>query len=208
MFDGVVNSLDRIIQHLYHPVSSHRQAFEGIIQPIFDDLTLVHGEYTRSFKDFSNWYTEVSVEGLNGRELQNRLEDRRLALMVVRTHLYFALGVQRRREAATGPLPSPVRSFLWEVRRYFHFSAGDEREHPNDYLSLLDFMDAHRRSKPEDRVKRISRYARKTVWFLEAKWGEVTDEYANARVKCLRGQVGPRTDTQWNQGVGSARVDG
>jgi hypothetical protein len=190
MFDGVVNSLDQIIH------------------PVFDDLTLGHREYTKIFRDFSSWYMDISAQGVNGRELRDQLEDRRLALMVVRTHLYYALGVQRRREAATGPLPSPVRSFLWEVRRYFHFSAGDHREHANDYVSLLDLMDAHRRLNPEDRVKKVSRYARKTVWFLEAKWGDVTDAYAAARVKCLRDQIGPRRDHPWDRGAGSARVDG
>ena len=208
MFDGVVNSLDRIIHYLYRPASSHRQAFEEMVQPIFDDLTLGHREYIKSFKDFSGWYLEISARGLNGSELRDQLEDRRLALMVVRTHLYYALGVQRRREAATGPLPSPVRSFLWEVRRYVHFSAGDEREHPNDYISLLDLIDAHRRLKPEDRVKKVSRYARKTVWFLEAKWGDVTDAYAAARVKCLRDRISPPTDHPWDEGAGSARADG
>ena len=119
MFDAAIRLVDRIIQLSEYKQITRRRTFEDVIQPIFEDVLEVHGDYAESFLFLTRWLSEQKPGEVSLEDVRREIEDRRIGLEAVRVKVAKMLEVLgekgKHKDSQVGPFLTAVGRYLFGV---------------------------------------------------------------------------------------------
>ena len=173
MLEALLAIIDRLIKLVEGRLKSRRETFAQVMEPTFNELLLIHGNYISMFEHLQIFRGDVPADSA---EVQRRLRhakaelrEKRLEFEPVRQKVKaFANAL------ATKDLPAEERRFIDAVLRYF--PSGNTAVPHSAATTVLEYLD---RVAPED----LDLLLDATIQRHRNAWSDVCEEYAVLKVR-------------------------
>lgn len=192
MIDAGVKIIDRIIDLLRTREQNKGELFEDFVQPLFEDMILIHQDYIRSLTSLIQEIDDLESEDQAYNVLLHRKSN--LEHLRVKAHSFL--------EEAKKPksLPKSANCFFDACVQYFMMQSGQFiGTYKHHYIDLLAFLSGEESTyvlpknvQTENDLpapKYSTEIARLLLLFLDCmknKWSEVTAQYAYCRFNLLK----------------------
>jgi len=142
MIEALIAIVDRLISLLQGRIAGRKELFDRILEPTFNDLLLVHGDYISLFEaGRQSAFPEDSPPAKDSQEYTVRLEATKAVLL--RSRLVLEPVRTKIRAVADQllhvSLPPEEKDFVAAVLRYF--PTGDPRLSRSHGLNLVTFLE-------------------------------------------------------------------
>lgn len=173
MLEALLKIIDRLIELKRGRILGRKEIFDRVIEPTFNELVLVHGDYIKMFEDLRVYTASWSglASELTGRaeKAKSELRSRRSEFEPIRQKIRaFATGL------ASSQLPNEEKGFVDAVIRYF--PSGEPSLPQSSATTVLGYLDQD--LKPEDLDTLVS----KTIQRHRNAWSDVTTAFAKLKI--------------------------
>ena len=191
MIDVLIKIIDKLIDLIKGRIQGRKDMFEKVIDPIFNDLLLIHGDYIKMF-EHAKWLLPGYLEGGRGyrasgggsgepgrgsKEYEKRLEDaineikkRRLEFEPVRSKVRTIT-----KKLGKKTFPKEETKFIKSVLAYF--PTADPKVLTSSASNILEYLDEH----PNE--LQLAGVIGDTIHRHKESWSDVCEAYAELKIK-------------------------
>ncbi|HEV7572083.1 MAG TPA: hypothetical protein VGQ21_11350 [Thermoanaerobaculia bacterium] len=175
MLDALLSIIDRLVKLTEGRIKSRKETFATVLDPTFNDLLLIHGNYIDMFERrqiFGGIFPDTELEIQRRLQIAKaELREKRREFEPVRQKVRALVSVLAKRE-----LPPEERRFVDAVLRYF--PSGDPALPQSAATTILKYLD---RAAPED----VDLLIDATIQRQRDAWSDVCTEYAALKIKIV-----------------------
>lgn len=171
MIEALLKIIDRLIEIKKGRIESRRQMFDMVLQPTFDDLLAVHGDYIKMFQQLMVFTGDErpSVVAKRIVKAKEQLRTNRLEFEPVREKIRVIA-----RQLAKQKLPDEESAFVRAVLEYF--PSGEPLLPHSAATTLLKFLERDLAASAIDLL------VMKTVESHKHRWSDVCTTFASLKI--------------------------
>ncbi len=171
MIEALLRIIDRLIEIKKGRIQSRKQMFDMVLQPTFDDLLSVHGDYIKMFEQLMVFSGDQRRSALAKRiaKAKDQLRKNRLEFEPVRQNIRIVA-----RKLASRNLPSEETEFVKAMLRYF--PSGEPSLPHSSATTLLEFLERDLTGVE------INKLIINTIESHQRRWSDVSTAFASLRI--------------------------
>jgi hypothetical protein len=175
MIGSIVTVIDRLIDLLDRRKKSARSTFLDHIEPLFLDLSTIHGDYLSSLREIQDLIAQSDATGM---DLESEMRRRQEKFAPLRSKVIaLANAIQ------SSDFDDPVEDFAKAVVSYFQLASEGSSTGYKTLLGMIDWAEALTSDYllKKETGKAISEVRTN----INDRWSELTQAYARVRLSLL-----------------------
>lgn len=171
MIEALLKIIDRLIEIKKRRIQSRKQMFEMVLQPTFDDLLSVHGDYIKMFEQLTVFAGDQRRLALGKKiaKAKEELRKRRLEFEPVREKIRLVAD-----QLARQKLSVEEAEFVNAVLQYF--PSGEPSLPHSSATTLLNFLER------DLTAEQIDMLVTRTIESHKRRWSDVCTTFASLRI--------------------------
>ena len=171
MIEALLKIIDRLIEVKKGRIQSRKQMFDMVLQPTFDDLLAVHGDYIKMFQQLIVFAGDQRPSVLAKRvaKAKKQLQKNRLEFEPIRENIRVVA-----RQLAKQNLPGEETEFVSAVLHYF--PSGEPLLPHSSATTLLKFLGRDLTGNAIDML------LIKTIESHQRRWSDVCTAFASLKI--------------------------
>ena len=171
MIEALLAVIDRLIQIVQTRIAGRKEMFDRVLEPVFNDLVVIHGYYIRMFDEVSERLHPNNPSELNAARAE--LRRRRLEFEPVRRKVEALMN-----QLESTQLPVEERAFVTAVIAYFGFTkfVGEKQENTSAATRALEYFDE------AENAGAIWSHMWEATRALRERWSEITIAFAALKI--------------------------